>query len=90
MMSKTSTLTIRLEPTLKKQTEEILEDLGLTPSQAITLFFKQIRYRQGLPFEVSIPRDPNEETLQALEDTKDGTKLHKVDSVEALFQELNQ
>ncbi len=89
-MSKTSTLTIRLEPTLKKQTEEILEDLGLTPSQAITLFFKQIRYRQGLPFEVSIPRDPNEETLQALEDTKDRTKLHKVESVEALFQELNQ
>ena len=31
-----------------------------------------------------------EETLQALEDTKDRTKLHKVESVEALFQELNQ
>jgi len=89
-MSKTSTLTIRLEPTLKKQTEEILDDLGLTPSQAITLFFKQIRYQRGLPFEVSLPREPNEETLRALEETRDATKLPKVESVEALFEELNQ
>jgi DNA-damage-inducible protein J len=89
-MSKTSTLTIRLEPSLKKQTEEILEDLGLTPSQAITLFFKQIRYRRGLPFEVSLPREPNEATLQALEDSLDTEKMYKVARMETLFEALNQ
>lgn len=89
-MSKTATLTIRLEPALKKQTEEILDDLGLTPSQAITLFFKQIRYQRGLPFEISLPRELNEETTQALDDSMHPSRLNKAESVDALFDELNQ
>lgn len=89
-MSKTSMLTIHLESSLKKQTEEILDDLGLTPSQAITLFFKQICYRGSLPFEISIPREPNEETTQALKDSMHASLLHQVESVATLFEALNQ
>ena len=89
-MPKTATLTIRLDPTLKNETEKVLNDLGLTPSQAITLFFKQIGYQRGLPFDISLPEEPNEETIQAIEDSIQGRNLTRVESVDALFEELNK
>ena len=61
-MPKTATLTIRLDPKLKSEAEQVLKELGLTPSQAITLFFKQVIYQRGLPFEIKLPDEPNEET----------------------------
>jgi len=36
-MPKTATLTIRLDPKLKSETEEVLSDLGLTPSQVLAI-----------------------------------------------------
>ncbi len=89
-MSKTATLTIRLDPALKHETEEVLHELGLTPSQAITLFFKQIGYQRGLPFDISLPKEPNEETRQAIEDSIHGRNMTKAKNVDALFEELNQ
>lgn len=89
-MPKTATLTIRLDPVLKSETEKVLSDLGLTPSQAITLFFKQIGYQHGLPFDVSLPDEPNEETIQAIEDSLHRRNLNKAQSVDALFDELDQ
>ena len=89
-MSKTATLTIRLDPALKNQTEKLLGELGLTPSQAITLFFRQIGYQRGLPFEISLPHEPNEETIQAIEDLRLGRNMTKAASVDALFEELEK
>lgn len=54
---KTSNLFVRVEPTLKYQTELILNELGLSFSTAITLFFKQIVINRGLPFDVKVPSD---------------------------------
>jgi DNA-damage-inducible protein J len=64
-MYKTATITIRVSPELKKDSEEIFEELGLTTTQAISLFLKQTALNKGLPFAVEIP---NEKTLQAIED----------------------
>ena len=89
-MPKTATLTVRMDPKLKSETEEVLSDLGLTPSQVITLLFKQIGYQRGLPFEVSLPEEPNEETIRAIEDSILGRNMTKVASVDALFEELNK
>ena len=44
-MAKTSSMNIRIEPNLKKQVEEILEDLGMNISDAVTIYFKQIVLR---------------------------------------------
>ena len=54
-------------------------------TQAITLFFKQVKMRQGLPFAVAIP---NAKTRQALEDALAGKNLHGAESVDYLFDEL--
>jgi DNA-damage-inducible protein J len=84
-MSKTTMITARVDPKLKRETEKVLKNLGLTTSQAITLFFSQISLRQGLPFAVAMP---NTETAQAIEDALAGTNLHAAESVDALFQDL--
>ena len=84
-MSKTTMITARVDPRLKRETEKILKNLGLTTSQAITLFFNQINLRQGLPFAVAIP---NTETAKAIEEALRGVNLHLAESVDALFEEL--
>ena len=84
-MSKTTMITARVDPELKRKTEIILKSLGLTTTQAITLFFNQINLRKGLPFAVAVP---NSETAQAIEDALAGVNLHTAESVDALFQDL--
>ena len=54
-MGKTSTIRARIEPDLKNKAEHIFRQLGLTTTQAITLFYKQVELRKGLPFDVAIP-----------------------------------
>ena len=53
-MSKTANLYVRIEPDLKDQAEHILNSLGLPPSSAITMFYKQVVLQQGLPFDVKL------------------------------------
>ncbi|MBI5825623.1 MAG: type II toxin-antitoxin system RelB/DinJ family antitoxin [Chloroflexi bacterium] len=87
-MSKTATLTVRLDPALKRQTEKVLSEMGLTPSQAITLFYYQVKNQQGLPFEVKLPKQPNEETLQAMDDLKKSRNTKTFKNVDDLIADL--
>ena len=55
MATKTANLYARIEPDLKEQAEAILASLGVTSSNAITMFYKQIVLHRGLPFDVTLP-----------------------------------
>lgn len=54
-MSKSANLNIRLNPEIKNGAELILKKLGITPSNAIDMFYRQIILNNGLPFDVRIP-----------------------------------
>ena len=54
-MPKSAMIRARIDPKLKKQAEAVLKSLGLNASEAISIFYSQIRYKQGIPFEVKIP-----------------------------------
>lgn len=54
-MPKTSVLHARIETDLKNIAENIFEQLGLTASDAIKLFYKQVELQGGLPFEIKVP-----------------------------------
>lgn len=54
-MSKAVSLSAKIDSNLKELAETILDQIGLTPSQAITLFYKQVALRRGLPFKLEIP-----------------------------------
>ena len=55
-MAKTETVYTRVEPKLKANVEKVLSQLGMTPSEAINIFFNQIVLQKGLPFEVRMPQ----------------------------------
>lgn len=57
-MAKSANLYARIEPNLKEQAETILNDLGISASGAITMFYRQIILQNGLPFEVKLPEPP--------------------------------
>ena len=44
-----------MDTALKENVEVILAQLGLTSSDAIKLFYKQIELNGGLPFELKVP-----------------------------------
>ena len=44
--------TVRINDDIKKQIMPILEDLGLSLSEAINLYLHQIKLNNGIPFEV--------------------------------------
>lgn len=62
-MAKTEMIRARVEPELKRQTEQVFLKLGLSATEAITLFYRQVTLHQGLPFAVKVP---NSETIAAL------------------------
>ncbi|WP_022952247.1 type II toxin-antitoxin system RelB/DinJ family antitoxin [Leucothrix mucor] len=54
-MSKTATITTRVEPELKANADLILSQLGMTTAQAISMFLKQVELNRGLPFTPRLP-----------------------------------
>ena len=54
-MRKSASIHARIKPELKEEAEAILKELGLNASQAITLFYQQIRLNRGLPFVLRVP-----------------------------------
>ncbi|MEW5941388.1 MAG: type II toxin-antitoxin system RelB/DinJ family antitoxin [Chloroflexota bacterium] len=84
-MNKTTMITARVDPKLKRETEKVLKNLGLTTSQAITLFFNQVALRKALPFAIAMP---NTETAKAIEEALAGVDLEEAENVDALFAEL--
>ncbi len=54
-MAKSANLYVRIEPEIKEQAEKILSTLGISASNAVNMFYKQIILQRGLPFEVKIP-----------------------------------
>jgi len=53
-MNKSAILRARIDPQIKEDAEQILTELGLTISEAINIFFRQISRKKGLPFAVSL------------------------------------
>jgi DNA-damage-inducible protein J len=84
-MSKTATVRARIEPRLKKEAEHLLEDLGLSATEAITLFYRQVTLRKGLPFDVVIP---NLTTRRAFDNTDAGKDLVVCKNADDMFRKL--
>jgi|GEM_PF-2292516 len=51
---KTAAINARIAPELKDDVESILSRLGMTTTQAITMYFEQIKMKRGLPFSVTL------------------------------------
>lgn len=85
----TTNLNVRVDENLKKTADTLLNELGLNMSTAINIYLKQIVRENGIPFEIKLDK-PNAETLQAMQDVREGKKLHgPFNSLSELMEDLN-
>lgn len=82
---KTETVRARIEPKLKHDVELVLAELGLSFSEAIELFLRQVKLNQGIPFDIRIP---NKVTNQTLEETNKGKNLTRYKNAKDMFNKL--
>jgi len=73
---KTSIINARVRPELKGDVEKILSKLGISTTQAITMFFEQIKINRGIPFSLQLP---NDETVEAMQDARHNKNLKSLD-----------
>ena len=64
-----ATLNVRIDENLKKQAEMVFEEVGLTTSSAINIFFKQVVRTNSIPFEL-IADVPNRTTKKAIKEAE--------------------
>lgn len=86
----TTNINVRVSAELKKQAEELFEDLGLTMSSAITLFLKSAVNNDGIPFDIKII--PNAVTRKALDEyelmEKQLEKYKRYNSFDEVLKEI--
>jgi DNA-damage-inducible protein J len=65
--------------------ENVFARLGLSPTQAITMFYRQVELRNGLPLEAVIPTETAKKTFDA---TDSGRDLVICKDADDMFQKL--
>lgn len=83
--AKTGYINARVEPKLKKSAEAVLDKIGLSTTDAVTMFLKQVVAQKGLPFSAKVP---NRETIKALRDAEAGRTERFAGSPEQLFKQI--
>ena len=91
-MAKTSSIHIRVDPKIKKEVEKILKNLGMTSTEAINIYLKQIILNSGIPFEIKMPQY-SDEMLEAIKEAdeimENPDAYPSYDSVDKLMEALN-
>jgi DNA-damage-inducible protein J len=88
-MAKSSAMTIRIDPEIKHRADSVLQYLGMTTSEAVTIFLRQVILNNGIPFPVRIPTY-NDETLAALHEAESIAQNgpHRFNTAGEMFKDL--
>ena len=87
-MAKVST-DVSLDADIKKEAQELFAELGMDLSTAINIFIRQALRQHSIPFEITTDV-PNEETIRAIENVRNGIGLSRgFHSVSELMEDLS-
>jgi DNA-damage-inducible protein J len=86
-MPKNAMIRARTEPALKREVESIFKKLGISSTEAINIFYRQVRLRKGIPFEIKIP---NKITKDTFEKTDKRKGIKSFSSAKDLLAELKK
>jgi DNA-damage-inducible protein J len=84
MAAKTEKINARIEPDLKADVEKILKKIGMTTTEAITVFFRQISMNKGIPFDIKVPNRETRKILKEIQKRK-GLVKTSVDGLRKKF-----
>jgi DNA-damage-inducible protein J len=65
--------------------EGIFHKLGMTATEAINLFYRQVKINKGLPFAVRLP---NAGTRRTLEKSARGEDIRSFKDIDEMFKDL--
>ena len=85
-MAENAVVRARINQEIKEEATVVLASMGLTVSDAFRLMLTRVAREKALPFE---PLIPNEETIKAMKETREGKNLKSFDSVDDLMADLN-
>lgn len=92
-MRKTEVYQVRLDSLEKKHAFAVFKQLGITPAQAVRLFFKQVVLTKSIPFAIENQSINMEQLLKLkkLKQDQDGspTQSHSEIDDDDFFAELN-
>ena len=74
----------RIDPQIKEDARGILNELGITMSEAIVVYLRQIIIQRAIPFELKLPNKATEHAIEQLESGKGVT----FNNTEELFKDL--
>ena len=57
-MAKTATVHVRMDEQVKNDALEVLDNLGISMADAITMYFRQVALKNGIPFDLTAERTP--------------------------------
>lgn len=85
-MSKSAYIRARIEPDLKAKAEAIFGEFGITPSQVITMLYKQVSRKHAIPLDLCLP---NRKTARAIRDARKGKGVVACKDAKDLFNKLD-
>ena len=87
-MGKTGYITARVEPKLKARAGRVLAKVGVSTTDAITMFLTQVVLSDGLPFDVRVPNAQTRKAIEELENPANRAKLKKYATADEMFGDV--
>lgn len=84
-MNDSAIVSIQIEPKLRIDAESVFRELGISVTEAITLFYEQVILNRQLPFHSSTP---NQTTLETFRKTDAGEEIVSFNNTQELFDWL--
>lgn len=82
-MEKTTTLNLRVNPSVKQRAEDVLNQLGIPMTTAINMYLNQIYLTGGIPFSVTLPKAPASVNMDLMSPDEIRAKLQEgLDDIE--------
>ena len=80
-MTNTATVHARIDSKTKRESERVLHKIGMTPTDAVRLLYRQIALRKMFPLELRVP---NKLTAKTLDKSDRGEEIETFDSLERM------
>ena len=86
-MSNTATVHARIDSRTKQASERVLHKIGMTPTDAVRLLYRQIALRREFPLELRVP---NKLTASTLDKSDRDEGIETFDSLDQMTESWNE
>ena len=74
MSATTTNVSIRVDKDIKSQADALFAEFGLNFTTAVNIFLRQTLREGKIPFSISLNKEPNKTTLEALKEIEEMEK----------------